>query len=73
MITVGVINMLPSIWTSLKLQASTLPFFNGFFSFDFNILIIIIIMITVVGVINMSTALLVLILERKTFEYDRII
>ena len=60
-----------SIYNSLPSELNSIPIFDRFSSifqwialFDFNVLIILIVMI-LVGVINMATALLVLILERS--------
>ena len=58
------------LYSKLPSELNTIPIFDRFYSifqwialFDFNVLIILIVMI-LVGVINMATALLVLILER---------
>ena len=56
---------LPSDLDVIEINRQYATIFQWISLFDFNILIIIIVMI-VVGVINMSTALLVLILERST-------
>ena len=54
---------LPSDLDAIKISRQYASIFQWISLFDFNILIIVIIMI-IVGVINMSTALLVLVLER---------
>lgn len=56
-------NMLPSEWDVITIQEKYPNIFQWIALFDYNILIILTIMI-IVGVINMATALLVLILER---------
>lgn len=63
-------NTADQIYNSLPSELNSIPIFNRFLSvfqwialFDFNVLIILVVMV-LVGVINMATALLVLILER---------
>ncbi len=61
----SVYNKLPSDLDVIEITRQYATIFQWISLFDFNILIIIIVMI-VVGVINMSTALLVLILDRSS-------